>query len=150
MGSLEDKLNGFIHPLCKEENILLVDISLHGEDRSRLIKIIVDTESGIKLSECQNLSKKISDIFYRKDLFQGNYRLEVSSPGANKPLEKPFEFRRSIGKDLTVNYRKDGENITITGQLLNFDEDKITVQQKNDNVSISLSDIDEAKIKLKW
>jgi ribosome maturation factor RimP len=150
MGSLEDNLYKWIQPLCDEEEIFLVDISLHGENRNRLIKIIVDTETGITLSHCQILSKKISDIFFRKDLFQGNYRIEVSSPGTNKPLEKPFEFRRSIGKDLSVNFREEGEMRTITGQLLNFDKNEITLQQKNDTISISLSDIDEAKIKLKW
>ena len=150
MGSIEDKLFKLIQPLCDEEKIFLEDISLQGDSRNKLVKIIVDTESGVTLYECQSLSKKISDIFFRKDLFQGNYRLEVSSPGTDKPLEKPFEFRRNVGKNLIVHYLKDGEIKSITGELLDYDDNKISVQQKKDIVSISLSDIDEAKVKLKW
>jgi ribosome maturation factor RimP len=114
------------------------------------VKVIVDTESGITLAQCQGLSKKISDIFFREDMFRGDYRLEVSSPGTNKPLEKSFEFRRSIGKDLIVNYLYEGEIKSISGELLIFDGDSITIKQKNDDILISLSEIDEAKIKLKW
>jgi ribosome maturation factor RimP len=150
MGNIEEKLYKLIQPLCDEEGIYLEDLSLHGGGKNRLVKVIVDTESGITLSQCQILSRKISDIFFRKDMFQGDYRLEVSSPGTTKPLRKSFEFRRSIGKELNVNYRKDDENKSITGELLAFDGDKITVQQKNADISISLSDIEEAKIKLKW
>ena len=83
-------------------------------------------------------------------MFQEDYRLEVSSPGTNKPLKKSFEFHRSIGKKLNVNYRKDDEIISITGELLAFNGDNITIQQKNADISIYLSDIEEAKIKLKW
>ncbi len=150
MGNIEEKLYKLIQPLCDEEEIYLEDVSLVGGGKNRLVKVIVDTESGITLSQCQNLSRKISDIFFRKDMFQGDFRLEVSSPGTNKPLKKSFEFRRSLGKELNVNYRKGDEIISITGELLAFDGDKITVQKKNADISISLSDIEEAKIKLKW
>jgi ribosome maturation factor RimP len=150
MGSINEKLYELIRPLCEEENVFLEDVSLHGGGKNRLIKVIVDTESGITLSQCQDLSKKISDTFFRKDMFQGDYRLEVSSPGTNKPLEKPFEYRRSIGKDLTVAYHQQGEVQSVTGQLLNYDGEKITLKQKKDVILISLTDIKEAKIKLKW
>ena len=67
-----------------------------------------------------------------------------------KPLEKSYEYRRSIGKDLVVNYQKDGEIHSVTGQLIEFDGEAISLQQKKEAISISLTDIDEAKIKLKW
>ena len=150
MEYLEEKLNGFIRPLCEADHIYLEDISIRGDNKVKVIKIIVDTETGITLNQCEGLSKKISDLFYRKNIIQGDYRLEVSSPGTNKPLEKSFEFRRSIGKNLNVNYRHNNELKSITGKLIAFEGDKITVQQKNDKFSISLSDIEKATIKLNW
>ena len=150
MGNLEEKLYKLIQPICDAEKICIDNVSVNEGGRNKLVKIIVDTDSGIRLSQCQDLSKKISDIFFRKDIFHDAYRLEVSSPGINKPLENSFEFRRNIGKDLHVNYRKDDEIKSITGKLVTFDGKEITVQQKDDKISISLLDIDEAKIKLKW
>jgi ribosome maturation factor RimP len=150
MGATEEKLFSIVEPLCDEEKIFLEDVSVHGGGRDRLIKIIVDTESGITLAQCQELSKKISDIFYRKDIFNGDYRIEVSSPGADKPLEKSYEYRRSIGKDIIVNYHAEGEIKSVTGQLLAFEGDTITLQQKKENISVPISEIEEAKIKFKW
>jgi ribosome maturation factor RimP len=150
MGNFEEKLYIFIRPLCDHENIYLEDISVHGNGKNRVVKLIVDTDTGITLNQCQDLSKKISELFYRKDIIDGDYRLEVSSPGTNKPLEKSYEFRRSIGKDLHINYRINDEIKSITGKLIAFNGDEITVQQKNNEISISLSDIEKANIKLKW
>jgi len=150
MGDIEVKLKNLIQPLCVREKIFLEEVTVLGGGKNRLVKVIVDTESGITLSQCQDLSKKISDIFFRKDIFHGDYRLEVSSPGTDKPLKKSFEFRRSIGKELRIKYKKDDEVNSITGELIAFDDDIITIRQKNDIIYISLSDIDEAKIKLKW
>lgn len=150
MEDLEEKLKAFIRPLCETDHIYLEDISVRGDNKNKVIKIIVDTETGITLNQCEDLSKKISDLFYRKNIIQGDYRLEVSSPGTNKPLEKSFEFRRSVGKNLNIDYRHDNELKSITGKLIAFEEDKITVQQKNDKFLISLSDIEKATIKLNW
>jgi ribosome maturation factor RimP len=76
--------------------------------------------------------------------------LEVSSPGVNKPLEKAFEFRRSIGKDLIVNFRKEDGIHSVSGQLLNYEDNTILLKYKKEDISISLDDVEEAKIKLKW
>ena len=107
MEYLEEKLNGFIRPLCEADHIYLEDISIRGDNKVKVIKIIVDTETGITLNQCEGLSKKISDLFYRKNIIQGDYRLEVSSPGTNKPLEKSFEYSNKYcslrsGADRTI------------------------------------------------
>ena len=88
----ENEIWQLIEPVCKEDNVYLCKVSLHHGGKNLNIKIIVDTDSGITLNQCQDLSKKISDLFYRKDVFEGPYRLEVSSPGLKKPLEKPYEY----------------------------------------------------------
>ena len=150
MDTIEEKLQQLIQTLCKEENIFLEDLILMGGGKNRLLKIIVDTESGISLSQCQGLSKRISNAIYKKDIFNEDYQLEVSSPGANKPLEKNYEFIRSVGKELQVLYRDNDEVKSINGELISFKEDKITIGQKKENIAIPLSTIEEAKIKLKW
>jgi len=150
MGTFEEKLHQLILTLCEEEKIFLEDLIFLGGGKKRLLKIIVDTESGITLSQCKNLSKKISDVFFRKDIFNGDYQLEVSSPGANKPLEKDYEFNRSVGKELQVLYRDDEEIKSINGELISFKDNKVTIKLKTEDIAIPLSNIEEAKIKLKW
>jgi len=150
MGNKESEIYQLIEPICQSENIYLSDVSLHGGDRNTIIKIVVDTENGITLNQCQGLSKNILDIFYRRDLFQDKYRLEVSSPGITKPLEHSYEFRRNIGKQLEVNYVRGDEKCFVTGELLKYTQDAITLKSDKIDLDIPLNDIEQAKIKLKW
>ena len=150
MDSFEEQIRQLIEPICEEEAIYLYSVSLQNEGRRQVIKIIADTDSGITLNQCQQLSKKVSDVFYRKDLFHRDYRLEVSSPGINKSLEKPFEFRRNIGRVLKVKYREGEEMKSIVGELVDFNDKLITIRLKDDEIGIPLTTLEQAKIKLKW
>jgi ribosome maturation factor RimP len=150
MTSLEEKIFHLIEPICNEESFYLYKVSLHGSPKNQLIKVVVDTETGVMLDQCQLLSKKISDIFYRKDLIDGNYRLEVSSPGIDKPLEKPFEFKRNIGNTLEVDYQEGIEARSVEGELIAFKDNEITLQCGKKNIDIAINQIEQAKVKLKW
>jgi len=150
MSSKEKEIYQLIEPTCQEENIYLSDVSIHSGGKASNVKIIVDTDSGITLNQCQDLSKKIADIFYRKDVFKGAYRLEVSSPGINKPLEQPYEYKRNIGKQLKVNYQKGDEKSFVEGELISYASEAITLNSDGGAFMIPLEDIKEAKIKLKW
>jgi ribosome maturation factor RimP len=150
MTSLDEKIFHLIEPICNEESFYLYKVSLHGGPKNQLIKVVVDTENGVTLSQCQLLSKKISDIFYRKNLLDGSYRLEVSSPGIDKPLEQPFEFKRNIGNTLEVDYQEGIEIRSVVGELIAFKGDEITLQCGKKNIGIALNKVELAKIKLKW
>ncbi len=150
MVNKESEIYQLIEPICQSENIYLSDVSLLGGGKNTMIKVIVDTEDGITLNQCQKLSKKVLDIFYRKDLFQEKYRLEVSSPGITKPLEHPYEFRRNIGNQLKVNYVRGDEKCFVTGELIKYTKDTITLKSDEKNLEIPLNDIEQAIIKLKW
>jgi ribosome maturation factor RimP len=146
----EEKIYQLIAPLCLEEKIHFYTSSIFGSGKNSVVRVVVDTDTGITLGQCQELSKKIADIFYRKDVFQGSYRLEVTSPGVNKPLEHDFEYKRNIGRQIKLNYHEAGVGKSITGELLGYDEKAIRVKSDNDEISIPRASIDKAKIKLKW
>ena len=150
MHGFEDKIHQLILPLCREEHIYLNSVSVAGGGKHTIIRVIVDTDNGITLGECQVLSQKISDIFYRRDIFKGAYRLEVSSPGINKPLEHDFEYKRNIGKQIKVNYMSKEGQKTVLGELLAFDDRYIKLRSDEGDLDIPRNDINLAKIKLKW
>ncbi len=150
MDSFEDNIRQLIEPICIEESVIFYDVTIQGTGKNRIIKIIADTETGVTLNQCHVLSRKISDLFYRKDLFNGDYRLEVSSPGTSKPLQEPYEYRRSLGKNLKIIYIEGEEQKSTIGKLVSFDDEIITLQVEKEEVIISLNNIEKAKIQLKW
>ena len=153
MEAIEEKLHIYIQSLCSASNIYLRGISVGGSANNRLVRIIVDTDDGITVDECQELSRKISDFFYRKNIFEGAYNLEVTSPGTNKPLEFPYEFRRNIGRKIEVDYvdySEGSESKKLVGELMSYNGNFISVKDKVGNVSIPISKLISAKVKLQW
>jgi ribosome maturation factor RimP len=149
--NFEKELKDYIKKCCDGLGIIFVDASIHGHNKKYNIKVIADTEKGITLEECQRLSREISDIIFRKDLINSDYRLDVSSPGVEKPLQHEFEYKRSIGKDLIVNYQDEaGINKELVGRLINYSNSAIILAQKKDEIKINMNQIIKAKIKLKW
>ena len=149
--SFEKRLEEYIEKICNDLGLIFVDASIHGHNKKQNIKIIADTEEGITLEECHKLSREISDIIFRKDLIFGDYRLDVSSPGLEKPLQHEYEYKRNIGRNLIVNYNDENGNLQeIIGELISLNGSAITLAVKKNNFTIKLSDINKAKIKLKW
>ena len=150
MEDFKEKLFNLIKPICELNNIFLYGVELKGSHKNRLIRVTVDTEEGVTLNECQLLNREISDLFFRKDVIKTEYRLEVTSPGINKPLQYPFEYHRNIGRDLKVSYNKNGMIKEIIGKLVGYNEKNITLENSNEKIIIAVEDIKKAIIKLQW
>jgi ribosome maturation factor RimP len=151
MENIEQKLREMITPLCEDSALFLINLRIHGGGKNRLVKVTVDTETGITLDECKKLTQEINDLFFRKNIFQGIYRLEVTSPGVEKPLEKPFEFKRNLGRTLEVTYHIDDESHQEEGELYRYSEDNLILKRSNgEEIRIPADKIAEARIKLKW
>ena len=150
MNVTENELHRFVRDVCHEEGVILLEAKSHGHGRNRIIRVVVDTEPGIMLSECQDLSRKISDLFFRKNLFGGNYRLEVTSPGVDKPLEHEYEYQRNIGRELDVEYMKDDETKRITAPLKAVKEKVIILDSKGEEIQLNRKNINRATVKLQW
>ena len=149
--NFEKELEEHIKKICNDLGFMFIEASIHGHKNKQNIKVIADTEKGITLQECQKLSREISDIIFRKDLVFNNYRLDVSSPGLDKPLQSDYEFKRNIGRDLIINYQDENSNLKeVIGELVEYNNDVIIVNAKNELLSIKLENINKAKIKLKW
>jgi len=149
--SFENKLEEHIKHICNDLGFMFIEASIHGHKNKQNIKVIADTEQGITLEQCQKLSREISDIIFRKDLVYSDYRLDVSSPGLDKPLEHEYEYKRNIGRDIIVNYKD--ENSTLLeaiGELVEYNNDCLVLKVKNEKLSVKLENISKAKIKLKW
>lgn len=145
------KIRELIQPLFDEEYYHLVDIELRGSGGNQVLKIYADTEQGITLREITHLTRQISDILEVHDVVEGGYRLEVSSPGINHSLQKTWEFRKNIGRELWVSYTAEsGKPEEVNGRLLQVDEEKLVLQEKKKQITIPRTQIIRARVRLKW
>ncbi|EDP45769.1 ribosome maturation factor RimP [Rickettsiella grylli] len=72
------------------------------EGQKNRLRIYIDSEKGITLSDCERVSRQVGALLDVEDLLQGHYHLEVSSPGLDRPLIKEDHFQRYVGYPIHV------------------------------------------------
>ena len=80
----------------------LVGIELVGAGARRILRLYIDAERGIDLGDCERVSRQVSALLDVEDPIAGQYVLEVSSPGLDRPLFTPEHFRRFAGRDVKI------------------------------------------------
>ena len=80
----------------------LVDIELTGNRSQQLIRIFIQKPEGILLSDCVAVSRELGELFDDKNVIENSYRLEVSSPGIERPPRKVQDFERYVGHRVRI------------------------------------------------
>ena len=89
-------------PILEELNLELVEVEYVKEGKSWFLRVYIDKETGVDIEDCGNVSEKLSEKLDEIDPIPQNYFLEVSSPGAERPLKKEKDFQKAIGKNVYI------------------------------------------------
>ncbi len=136
------------------EPFFLVDLELAGSGGNRVLRFVVDTDEGVKVDELTRLSRALSDLLDREDLVPFRYRLEVASPGLDRPLRHPRLLRNAKGRMVRlilvddVERQPDGER--IVGRLLEVDEDSLLLEVDGVSQRFRIDAVDEVRYELEW
>ncbi len=106
-----------VSPLVEAIGGFLVKAGIRGERGSKIVEIYADTDSGITIDQCAELSRQISVVLDKEDLIAGGYRLEVSSPGLEHPLKLLRQYKKNKGRQLKVTANIGGSTSVVTGML---------------------------------
>ena len=136
-----------------ENELILWDIELIKEGSSQILRIYIDKQDKnerIDVSECELISRKVSQFLDEKDPIKEAYMLEVSSPGINRVLKKEEEYKRYIGHMVDVKlYSKMNGAKEHTGELLSFENETITIEIKKkekEELTFELKDIASTRL----
>ncbi len=92
-----------VEPLADEQGLEIVDVEFVKEGSQYFLRVFIDKPEGITLDDCEALSRKLDPILDQVDLIPYAYRLEISSPGLERPLKKMADFIRFQGAEVIVN-----------------------------------------------
>ena len=135
--------------LLRSMELELVDVQFRMEAHGWVLRIIIDHEQGVSIDHCTRVSREISAWLDVEDLIEQAYNLEVSSPGAERPLKKPEDFQRFCGHKIRVKIREEIEGRkTFLGDLLESDENGLAMDQDGRRVEIPYSLIRRARLSL--
>ncbi|MFY4773922.1 ribosome maturation factor RimP [Metabacillus sp. RGM 3146] len=115
-------------PIVNELGLELVDIEYVKEGKNWFLRVFIDSDDGVDIEECGIVSERLSEKLDPLDPIPHNYFLEVSSPGAERPLKKEADFQKAIGKHVNIKTYEpiDGEKV-FEGILESFDGKTVTV-----------------------
>ncbi|MBD8025733.1 ribosome maturation factor RimP [Ureibacillus sp. Re31] len=103
MSKVTSVIEELVTPILEELNLELVDIEFLKEGRNWFLRVYIDTpEGGIDIDQCAIVSERLSLVLDETDPIEQNYYLEVSSPGAERPLKKESDFKKAVGKFIYV------------------------------------------------
>jgi len=137
--------------VIEQRNLELVDVELKGKSGSRLLRIFIDTAGGVTLDQCTEVSREIAEMLDRKDLIENSYRLEVSSPGIDRPLKSHRDFERNLRRRVRIQYISNADNVvTQTGLIKEVHEDRVVLAEGDNEVPILIESIRSAKILPVW
>jgi len=148
--NLEKKIRDCIVPILQELNIELVDLKVHGTRGNQVLRIFIDAENGVTVKDCTDASRAISDILDIEDLIPNRYRLEVSSPGIDRPLTNERDFRRNLNRNVKIVYKTDETVHTVQGNIEAVQPGKVIINTEQQTAEIPIQTIEKAKIVLKW
>ncbi len=122
----------------------LVDLEF-GQGRSRLLRVFIDQPSGIGLADCERVSRHLTQLFAVENIDYD--RLEVSSPGLDRPLKKPADFVRFIGEQARVTLRAPvSGRRNFTGAIRAADELTVELDVEGQQVRLALANLDRARL----
>lgn len=126
---------GLVEQFIDNDEIFLVDVNLKGKVGNQKIQVFIDGDQLVDISECSKISRKLSNELEEQDIIEGRYILEVSSPGADKPLKLIRQYAKHVGRELEVMTK---ENKKYQGVLLDIIDGKIELSVKSGKVKKEL------------
>ena len=142
---LFEQISKFTTPILEPISGYLVDLNTRGEGGTTVLEVFVDTDKGITADECAEVSRSVSAEIERQSIFTGRYRIEVSSPGLDRPLKLERQFRKNIGRQLRIITNADSK--PLTGTLAEVTETSLTLSTgEKQSVPLALKDIRETYV----
>ncbi|MBT7519253.1 MAG: hypothetical protein HN654_02710 [Candidatus Marinimicrobia bacterium] len=125
-------------------DLILMDISEN--TRGNSIRVVIDAERPVTLDDTITLSKKLRNDDELDFRFPDGFRLEVTTPGLDKGLESPFQFRKNIDRKIKITFSNGDGTQTTTGTLIDANDTCVYIKESGQEFSLRYDQINSAKV----
>ena len=146
MDIIKENIVRISNEIAEKLNFFVIDINFRGDNRKKIIEVFVDAEKNIDADNLAEISREINSVIEEKDIIQQAYRLDVSTPGVDRPLKFLKQFPKHINRNFEVTYKAGDEARTITGKLLSVEREELTFLSDKKEVLIEFKNITTATV----
>lgn len=157
MSNIVTTVTELVQPMIQDLEYELVDIEYIKEGKNWFLRVYIDQPQGVSLEDCALVSEKVSERLDQitPDPFPHAYFLEVSSPGAERPIKTEKNFQNAVGKFIHVSLYEpiDGEKV-YEGTLKELTEDSLTltvrIKTRTKEIELNRSKIAKARLAIQF
>lgn len=136
--------------IIEQENFLLVDFLIRGNPNNRIIEVFIDGDEAVSTKDCSMISRKLNSLIEEEGIYTGKYRLDVSSPGVDKPLRFLRQYPKHVNRNFSLKYKQDENSKSFEGKLRRIEGDVLIFASKNEERKINFNQITKAKVKISF
>lgn len=124
-----ERLRELLEPLAGEKGLDLEEIEVTPAGKRRVLRVVVDSDDGVQLDTCAELSRTLSEVLDETDVMGGSpYVLEVTSPGADRPLTEQRHYRRAVGRLVRAHLAERAGGGELTARLTGVDDEGVDLE----------------------
>ena len=127
-----EQLTELVQPSLRHLGLDLVDLQWR-PGRSSVLRLVIDSADGVSLDDCERVSHAVGAVLDAYDPIAGRYALEVSSPGAERPLRTELEWQSAVGRRVNVRVRSGDAELIVEGRLLHLDDTRVEIEARDRN-----------------
>ena len=141
----------FATPIVEQAGCKLWDVEYVREGAERFLRIFIDKDGGVDVSDCEKIHRLIDPILDEKDPIAERYTFEVSSAGLERPLKRPGDFAQFMGAPVLVKlYRPRNGLKEIPGILRGYDDGKVTVEAGKETITFEKSEVALVRLRVEF
>ncbi len=148
---ITEQVEAFAKPIVEANGCSLWDVEYVREGSERFLRLYIEKEGGVDISDCETISRAVDPILDEKDLIQESYHFEVCSAGLERALKRPGDFQRFLGSPITVKlYRPHNGLKEIPGILRGYDDGKVTVEAGKETITFEKSQVALVRLRVEF
>ena len=146
-----DALAGLLTPTVEGLGYVLLGVERQRAATGTVVRLYIDSDDGIAVEDCVKVSRQIGDLLDVEQAVSGEYTLEVSSPGLDRPLFTPEQYRAHIGAEVKVRLRTliSGRR-RLSGKLIEATEEFVTISIGEEQLEVPYNAVERARLNPEW
>lgn len=146
MDLIKENIIKISNEIAERLGFFVVDVLLRGDKRKRIIEVFVDGEKNVSADDLAEINREINKVIEENNLIEESYRLDVSTPGVDRPLKYLKQFPKHINRNFEITFNSEDGLRTVNGKLTGIEGDTINLISGKNNIIIKFNSITKAKV----
>ena len=148
---ITEQVEAFAKPVVEQHGCTLWDVEYVREGSERFLRLYIEKEGGVDITDCEAISRAVDPILDEKDPIQESYHFEVCSAGLERALKRPGDFERFMNSPITLKlYRPHNGLKEFPGILRGYEDGRVTVECGKETVTFEKSQVALVRLRVEF